>query len=202
MHFDTVEARELGADRGRDEPVPGLQNLTVGHRDRTRESLRVFAEVDGDIGRTPRHARHVRPHLSAGVADLHPHRRTGGLARGGPACEGLDRGARIEHDAAGTGERLGLNHHVAGDQQPGTTGAPPSIERDRALIGQLPFARHALFHRGLGDPVGQDLPGAQSQRGEQLTSVRPVRHTGLLSSPPRAHKYAPLTYGEMLAAST
>ncbi|WP_308342121.1 hypothetical protein [Streptomyces sp. MW-W600-10] len=132
------------------------------------EPAAVLAQADADVGRAPHDAGHAGGDLAAGVVDLHPDRAAAGPARLGPLGERLERCVLVEDDTGGAGQRLGVDHDIAGDQQPGAACRPPPVQREQLLVGQLAVAGHVLLHRGLRDPVLQYLSGAQMQRREQL----------------------------------
>ena len=71
------------------------------------------------------------------MADLHPKRRAAGLPGISPSSKRIKWRALIEHDPARSGQRLGVDHHVAGDQQARAAGRPAAIERNQALVGEL-----------------------------------------------------------------
>lgn len=164
VDLDTVEAGLLGAARGHCVPCHGVLYLLRGHGGRSAEAAAVLAQVDADVRRAPHDAGHLGGHLAAGVVDLHPYRTATGLAGLRPLDERSQGSVLVEHDTGGTGERLGVHHDVAGDQQSGTAGGPAPVQSEQLLVGQLAVASHVLLHGRLRDPVLQYLSRVQGQR--------------------------------------
>jgi hypothetical protein len=119
--------------------------------------------TEADVGRPPHDSGHVGGHLAAGVVDLHPYRTATGLTRLRPFGKGLQGRVRVEHDTGGGGQRLGVDHHIAGDQQTGTAGGPAPVQGEYPLVGKLAVTGHVLLHGRFGDPIPQHLTGAKKQ---------------------------------------
>lgn len=164
VDLDAVEAGLLGAVGGDRVPGHGVVDLLRGHGGGAAEAAAVLAQADADVGRAPDDSGHVGGDLAAGMVDLHPYRAAAGLARLGPVGERAQWRVLVEHDTGGAGQRLGMDHDVAGDQQSRAAGRPLPVQGEQLLVGHLAVAGHVLLHRRLRDPVLQYLPGAQMQR--------------------------------------
>lgn len=144
VDLHTVETGLLGASGGDRVPGHGGPDLLGRHGYGAAESAAVPAQVDGDRGRAPRDAGHVGSDLAAGVVDLHPDRPAAGLASPGPLDERLQRSGSVEHHTGRAGQRLGVDHDVAGDQQPGAARRPTPVQAEQLLVGKL-AAAWAMF---------------------------------------------------------
>ncbi|MBR7213696.1 hypothetical protein E1K68_13085 [Pseudomonas sp. B2021] len=73
----------------------------------------------------------------------------------------------FQRDTARAGHGAAVDHHVTGQQQAGLTVGPGLVQLLECLGRRLMQVRHVLFHRGLGDAVGNDLAVGQLQRFER-----------------------------------
>ncbi|MFF7816069.1 hypothetical protein ACFZCF_29705 [Streptomyces sp. NPDC007945] len=109
----------------------------------------------------------------AGVVDLHPDRPATGLRGLHPVGEELEGRSVVEKEADWGGQRLGTDHHVAGDQQTGPAGRPAAVQSEHLFTGELAGAGHVPLHRRLRDPVLQHLPqhSSSSSSSENISLV-------------------------------
>lgn len=125
--------------------------------------------ADGDHasgGRRPWDTGHVGLNLPTGVIDLHPHFRTSALCGIRPFAERPDWGLCVENDAGRPGQRLRVNHDVAGDDRSHPSSAPAVVQLDQLFAGELSSDGHVLLHGCLDHPVGECRPTGKSEWGE------------------------------------
>ncbi|MNV78493.1 hypothetical protein D3C71_1719890 [compost metagenome] len=112
------------------------------------------------------------------MVDLHPELRAVGAADARPVAKTLQWLAGIEHHATRSGHGARVDHHVTGQQQPGTA-LGPSLVKAQQLVGRgLVRVGQVFLHRRLGDPVGDDTAIGQVQGLER-------RHGDLRKGLPR-----------------
>ena len=89
------------------------------------------------------------------MAQLHPHLRATAAAYTGPSGKLGQVAIRIQQGGSGAAERMALDHHAAGDDQPRATLRPaliqPNLPATRCVIG----IGQCAVHGGPGNPVVQ-----------------------------------------------
>ncbi|MNC35418.1 hypothetical protein D3C75_839030 [compost metagenome] len=127
------------------------------------EQLGQTAHVQGNGRRRHGGLAEVGLHLPARVVDLHPELRAVGAADARPVAKTLQWLAGIEHHASWPGHGAGVDHHVTGQQQPGTA-LGPSLVKAQQLVGRgLVRVGQVFLHRRLGDAVVDDTAIGQVQ---------------------------------------
>ncbi|MCY1417196.1 hypothetical protein D9M71_327240 [compost metagenome] len=126
------------------------------------------AQLQRDRRRRPGLLAEVGRHLSPGVVDLQPELRALGAPDAGPALETGQLPVVFQHHAAGAGHGTAVDHHVAADQQAGTTLGPGLVQAHQRLGRRLLGVGHVLFHRRLGHTIGDFAAVGQRQLVEHV----------------------------------
>ena len=98
------------------------------------------------------------------MVDLHPDLPAFSAADPGPLAEFIQLALILQHHAAGAGHGAAVDHHVTGDQQPGTTLGPGLVKAQQFSGRALAGVSQVFFHRRLGNAVGDDSTVGQVQR--------------------------------------
>ncbi|KAG0942327.1 hypothetical protein G6F63_014038 [Rhizopus arrhizus] len=84
----------------------------------------------------------------------------------------------FQHHTAWSGHGTAIDHHIAGDDQPGAAVGPALIKVQQRRRGRVVGVGHVFLHRGLGDAVVDDGARRQGQRREQGHRTAPGQGNG------------------------
>ena len=127
MDLDAGEARLLGDAGSSDEATHDVSDLLATELAGRLEELAVPPSIR-DLAGGDRVTVDRARRLPAGVVDLHPQLGAVSGSRLCPAPQHLQGGLVLDRDVAGLPQVTGVDHDVAGHQDPGAAGGPAPVE--------------------------------------------------------------------------
>ncbi len=167
VDLHTVETCAFGELCRVGEALDHFSDHCFVHRQRRGETLGQVAQLQRHRRGCPGRLAQVGLHLPAGMVDLQPELRAFGTADRSPALEPGQLRFVFQHHATGAGHGAAVDHHVAGNQQAGAALGPALVKAHQVLGWRVLAIRHVLFHRRLGEAVGDDRAIGQDKGIEQ-----------------------------------
>ena len=102
--------------------------------------------------------------LAPRMTDLHPEVIAVSRCRLGRRVKGIQTAVVVDHDVPRPFEIASIDHHIAGQDEPGTSIRPTPVQRRKPIRSTVIGIREPLGHRRLAKPVLQGRPAWERKR--------------------------------------